>query len=86
MLAEDGLLRFNDTVAQHVRGFETNGKGRVTMLQLLTHQGGFSTAEVPEAAWEDHDLLRRTVCGFTLEWTPGSRVVYHPASAHWRRC
>jgi CubicO group peptidase (beta-lactamase class C family) len=38
---------------------------------------------VPEAAWEDHGLLRRTVCGFTLEWTPGSRVVYHPASAHW---
>ncbi len=83
MLAEDGLLRFSDTVAQHVPGFEAHGKGGVTVLQLLTHQGGFPAAEVPEAAWEDHGLLRRTVCGFTLEWTPGSRVVYHPASAHW---
>jgi CubicO group peptidase (beta-lactamase class C family) len=83
MLAEDGLLRFNDAVAQHVPGFEAHGKGGVTVLQLLTHQGGFPSAVVPEAAWEDHDLLRRAVCGFTLEWTPGSRVVYHPASAHW---
>ncbi len=83
MLAEDGLLRFNDTVAQHLPGFEAHGKGDVTVLQLLTHQGGFPSAFVSEAAWEDHDLLRRTVCGFTLEWTPGSRVVYHPASAHW---
>src|SRR5581483_1822879 len=35
------------------------------------------------AAWEDHELLRRTVCGFTLEWTPGSRVHYHRLAAHW---
>jgi CubicO group peptidase (beta-lactamase class C family) len=83
MLAEDGLLRFSDTVAQHVPGFEAHGKGGVTVLQLLTHQGGFPSARCRKAAWEDHDLLRRTVCGFTLEWTPGSRVVYHPASAHW---
>jgi CubicO group peptidase (beta-lactamase class C family) len=83
MLAEDGLLRFGDTVAQHVPGFEAHGKGGITVLQLLTHQGGFPNADVPEAAWEDHDLLRRTVCGFTLEWTPGSRLVYHPAAAHW---
>lgn len=83
LLAEDGLLRFSDTVAKHLPGFEAHGKGGITVLQLLTHQGGFPTAEIPEAAWEDHDLLRRTVCGFTLEWTPGSRLLYHPASAHW---
>ena len=83
MLAEDGLLRFNDPVAMHVPGFEANGKAGVTVFQLLTHQGGFPSAAVPQEAWEDHDLLRRAVCGFTLEWTPGSRVVYHPASAHW---
>jgi len=82
-LVEDGLLRFSDTVAEHVPGFEAHGKGGVTVHQLLTHQGGFPSAIVPEEAWEDRELLRRTVCGFTLEWTPGSRVVYHPASAHW---
>src|SRR5262249_41078837 len=32
---------------------------------------------------EDHELLRRSVCGVTLEWTPGSRVFYHGRAAHW---
>jgi CubicO group peptidase (beta-lactamase class C family) len=83
MLVEDGLLRFSDTVAQHVPDFAANGKGGVTVLQLLTHQGGFPSAVVPEACWEDHAALRETVSAFTLEWTPGSKVQYHPASAHW---
>jgi CubicO group peptidase (beta-lactamase class C family) len=83
VLVEEGRLRFSDTIARHVPEFAANGKGSITVLELLTHQGGFPSAVVPEAAWADHDLLRRTVCGFTLEWTPGSKVVYHPASAHW---
>jgi CubicO group peptidase (beta-lactamase class C family) len=83
MLVEDGLLRFSDTIAQHVPEFAANGKSDITVLQLLTHQGGFPTAVVPEACWEDHALLRKTVSAFTLEWTPGSRVRYHPAAAHW---
>jgi CubicO group peptidase (beta-lactamase class C family) len=66
-----------------VPGFEANGKGDVTIVQLLSHQGGFPSADVPKEAWEDHELLRRSVCAFTLEWTPGSRVHYHGGSAHW---
>ncbi|MCB4823461.1 serine hydrolase domain-containing protein [Roseicella aerolata] len=83
MLVEEGLLRFSDPIAQHVPEFAANGKGGITVLQLLTHQGGFPSAVVPEACWADHALLRRTVSDFTLEWTPGSKVQYHPASAHW---
>lgn len=83
MLVEDGLLRFNDPVAQHVPEFAAHGKGEITVLQLLTHQGGFPSAVVPPEHMQDHALLRRTVSDFTLEWTPGSKVRYHPASAHW---
>ena len=83
LLAERGALRYTDRVADHVPGFEAHGKGDITIVQLLTHQGGFPNADVPRAAWTDHDLLRRTVCGFTLEWTPGSRVFYHGRAAHW---
>ena len=82
-LAEQGALRFTDRVAEHVPGFEANGKGDITIIQLLSHQGGFPNADVPQAAWENHELLRRAVCGFTLEWTPGSRVHYHSRAAHW---
>lgn len=83
VLAEQGALRFTDRVAEHVPGFEANGKGDITIIQLLSHQGGFPSADVPKAAWEDHERLRRAVSGFTLEWTPGSRVYYHGRAAHW---
>jgi CubicO group peptidase (beta-lactamase class C family) len=83
LLVERGALRFTDTVAEHVPGFEANGKAGITLIQLLTHQGGFPSADVPREAWEDHELLRRIVCNFTLEFTPGTRVHYHGRAAHW---
>ena len=83
VLVERGALAFTDRIADHLPGFEANGKGDVSVIQLLSHQGGFPSAQVPKEAWEDHELLRRTVCAFTLEWTPGSRVHYHPGAAHW---
>jgi len=83
LLVERGALSFTDKVAEHLPGFEANAKGDITVIQLLTHQGGFPNAQVPKTAWEDHDLLRKIVCAFTLEWTPGSRVHYHTMAAHW---
>ena len=83
ILMERGALRFTDRVAEHLPGFEQNGKGDITIVQLLSHQGGFPNADVPKEAWADHDLLRKSVCAFTLEWTPGSRLYYHGRAAHW---
>ena len=53
LLVERGALRFTDRMAEHVPGFEANGKGDVTVLEVLTHQGGFPNADVPKQAWED---------------------------------
>ncbi len=83
VLAERGAFRFTDRMADHVPGFARNGKGDVTILQVITHTGGFPNAEVPAAAWEDHALMREAVCDYSLEFTPGSRLHYHGASAHW---
>jgi CubicO group peptidase (beta-lactamase class C family) len=83
VLAEHGAFRFTDRVSDHVPEFARNGKSEITVLQLLTHRGGFPNAVVPPDAWEDHALLKETVCNFTLEWTPGSRLHYHGSSAHW---
>ena len=82
-LVEAGALRFADKVSDHVPEFAANGKGEITLFEVITHQGGFPSAEVPEAAWEDHELLRSVVSDFRLEWTPGSRVHYHGLAAHW---
>src|SRR5260370_2405225 len=85
MLVEDGALTCNGRIADYLPDFARNGKGDITLLQVLTHQGGFPGAgmTLPPAAWEDHQLLHRLVCDFTLEWTPGSRVEYHRPAAHW---
>ena len=85
VLVEEGALTFHDRITDHVPEFSRHGKGDITLLQVLTHQGGFPSAAqpMPAAAWDDHALLRQMVCDFTLEWTPGSRVHYHSAAAHW---
>ena len=83
LLAEDGLLRFTDTIARHIPGFAKHGKGEITIIQLLTHQGGFPDAIMPPEAWGEPAAIAAAVCDFTLQWTPGSRVHYHPAAAHW---
>ncbi len=83
VLAEQGLFRFTDRVSEHVPEFARHGKQDVTILQVLTHRGGFPKAEIGPECWEDHALLRERVCDFTLEWTPGSKLFYHGASAHW---
>ena len=83
ILAEQGAFRFTDRMADHVPEFAGNGKSDVTIMQIITHTGGFPNAEVPPAAWEDHAKMREAVCNFSLEYTPGSRLHYHGASAHW---
>lgn len=83
VLAERGALRFADRVSDHIPDFRRNGKRDVTILQLMTHQGGFPNSVVPKEAWDDHEKLKQVVCDFTLEWTPGSKVHYHGLTAHW---
>ena len=82
-LLEQGLIRFTDRVSAYLPGFAKHGKRDITLMQVITHQGGFPNAEMPPAGWLDHAAMREAVCDFTLEWTPGSRVHYHGLSAHW---
>ncbi|MCI0441213.1 MAG: beta-lactamase family protein [Chloroflexi bacterium] len=82
-LVDRGALRFADRIADHMPEFAMHGKQDITLFQALTHQGGFPSAAVPDEVWGDHELLRRVVCDFTLDWAPGSRVFYHGATAHW---
>jgi CubicO group peptidase (beta-lactamase class C family) len=82
-LAEDGAFSFDQRVCDHLPEFARHGKGDVTILQVITHQGGFPDAQMTREGWLDREARRRAVCDFTLQWTPGSRMVYHPLSAHW---
>lgn len=82
-LVEDGLLTFGDRIAEHMPEFAQHGKGDITLAQVLSHRGGFPSQNVTPAVWTDHAEMRKQVCNFTLEWTPGSRLQYHGRSALW---
>ena len=82
-LVEDGLLSFNDRIADHMPEFAQHGKGDITLAQVLSHRAGFPSQNVTPAVWTDHIEMRRQVCNFTLEWTPGTRLHYHPRAALW---
>ena len=82
-LVEDGLLRFSDRVAEHIPEYARHGKGDITVAQVLSHRAGYPSQVVSSAAWTDHQEMRRQVCEFTLEWTPGTRLAYHGSAAHW---
>ncbi len=81
-LVEDGRLSFMDKVADHLPEFAARGKADITLQQVMTHQGGFPSGDVTQATWTDHALMRRQVCDFSLDWTPGSQLQYHPRAAH----
>lgn len=81
-LVEEGKISFMDRVADHLPEFAARGKADITLQQVMTHQGGFPSANVTEEAWADHALMRAQVCDFSLEWTPGTRLQYHGRAAH----
>jgi CubicO group peptidase (beta-lactamase class C family) len=81
-LVEEGRLSFMDRIADHLPEFAGRGKGEITLHQVMTHQAGFPTGDVTRATWTDHARMRAEVCDFSLDWTPGSRLQYHPRAAH----
>jgi len=81
-LVEEGKLSFMDRVADHLPEFAARGKGDITIEQVMTHQGGFPSGDITQETWTDHTLMRKQVCDFSLEWTPGTRLQYHGRAAH----
>ncbi|HJU18112.1 MAG TPA: serine hydrolase domain-containing protein [Stellaceae bacterium] len=81
-LIEEGRLSLMDRIADHLPEFAARGKGEITVHQVMTHQGGFPSGDVSPASWTDHTRMRAEVCDFSLDWTPGTRLQYHPRAAH----
>jgi CubicO group peptidase (beta-lactamase class C family) len=81
-LVEEGRLSFMDKISDHLPEFAARGKGGITLQQVMTHQGGFPSGDVSRESWADHARMRAEVCDFSLDWTPGSRLQYHPRAAH----
>lgn len=80
LLVEQGKLRLGDPVAKHIPEFAANGKEKITIEQLLTHQGGLIAdnsikdyEEGPDKAWERLFALKPAS-------EPGTKFVYSDVS------
>lgn len=83
LLMEDGRVSINDKVADHLPEFAAHGKGDITLFQVATHTAGFPSGDCSRESWSDHKLMRREVCDYSLDWTPGTKLQYHGRSAHY---
>lgn len=79
----DGTLDLTTPVAHYIPEFGHHGKSDVTVLQLLTMQGGFPQAPIGPRTWAPSAARRAQFAQWSLAWTPGTRTEYHPMSAHW---
>jgi CubicO group peptidase (beta-lactamase class C family) len=77
-LCESGAAALTDPVSLYLPAFAAGGKDAITIEHLLTHTGGFRTADADDVneSWED--AVRR-VCAAPLEpgWVPGVKAGYH---------
>lgn len=79
VLAGQGRLDFDATVASYWPEFAQGGKAKITVAQMLSHQGGLSGVRVPTSP---DDLLNWNTMIKRLEmaeplWVPGSTAGYH---------
>jgi CubicO group peptidase (beta-lactamase class C family) len=83
LLMQEGKLDPADRVADHIPEFAGRGKHDVTVGHLLTHTAGFPGAQLDALSWDDGDARLACMADWALEWTPGSRFVYHGSSSMW---
>ncbi len=79
ILADRGLLRYRDTVAQHWPDFAQGGKSDVTIGQLLSHQAGLCGMRQATVVQDfyDWDKTCRRLAAMEPFWTPGDGSGYH---------
>jgi CubicO group peptidase (beta-lactamase class C family) len=76
----DGALDYERAVAEDWPGFGANGKEKITLAMLLSHQAGLCgfPDEMPPEEWIDHDRICARIAGMAPLWPPGSACGYHP--------
>lgn len=79
----DGSVELTAPVARYVPEFGANGKHEVTVLQLLTMQGGFPRAMMSRKLWGTPEGRLQQIADWTLEYRAGAHTEYHALSAHW---
>jgi CubicO group peptidase (beta-lactamase class C family) len=85
VLADRGLVRYDDLVSKYWPEFAQCGKGQITIYHLLTHQSGIP--QVPDNVTldtiTDWDEVVRGLETLTPVWEPGTASGYHALNFGW---
>src|SRR4030095_8341335 len=79
MLVSRGELALDGFVSDYWPEFAKNGKERITVRQLLSHQAGLAaiTEPLPEGGLCDWDVVVDLLARQEPLWEPGTRNGYH---------
>ncbi len=83
MLLAEGAVELDDRIGDLVPGFGDNGKGEITLEQVMLHTSGFPSAPMGPPAWNTHESRLDKMSTWRVNWVPGTAFEYHPSSAHW---
>jgi uncharacterized protein YbbC (DUF1343 family)/CubicO group peptidase (beta-lactamase class C family) len=75
-LVEKGEVRVNDAVAKYIPEFADNGKGDITVRNLLTHFSGLREDFDLDPPWQGREAGFRLAFAETPTYPPGSRFLY----------
>ncbi|MEQ7155035.1 serine hydrolase domain-containing protein [Brevundimonas aurifodinae] len=77
---ERGKLAYEEKIAHLWAAFGANGKGEVTVAQLLSHQSGLPgfSETVEPAIWFDRQAVLDRLSAQAPMWPPGTGSGYHP--------
>ncbi|WP_203141978.1 serine hydrolase domain-containing protein [Marinobacter mangrovi] len=79
ILAEQGRINLLDPVSHYCPEFARNGKGTITIHQVLSHRGGIPAIprDTPlETLW-DRDAIWKILCDAVPVEVDGSKLAYH---------
>lgn len=84
-LVEAGKLNYSDTVATHWPEFAANGKGDITVAQLMSHQAGLAWNSAPLTVEQilAVDPVVEALGAQAPLWEPGSTHGYHANTYGW---
>jgi CubicO group peptidase (beta-lactamase class C family) len=82
-LIGDGLVDVSRPVSDYVVEFGANGKGAITVEQVMLHTSGFPHAPLGPPKWWTVEGRLSAFAQWRLNWEPGTSFEYHATSAHW---
>lgn len=85
ILAERGLIAYEDAIADHWPEFAAHGKGNIAIRHLMNHTAGIYAIppEHPYETMRDYDAVCAVIAGLTPAHQPGQQHVYHALTYGW---